>query len=150
MDSYTAVVNSYVLALNLLKAYQMKILYIEDDIDIRMVVASFIRDIGELDIAVNGEEALRAFDAAWNAGHPYDLVLLDIMIPEPDGQAVLRKIRKFEKQSFLKPCKIIMTTALADEENVKDAFKGGCDSYLAKPFSKLALLDELKKIGLEV
>jgi two-component system chemotaxis response regulator CheY len=128
----------------------MKVLYVEDDIDTRMVLTDFLRELGEFDIAVSGKEALRAFYAAYDAGHPYDLILLDVMIPEPDGQAVLRTLRDFERERKMEPVKIIMITALADEESVKKAFYGGCSGYLRKPFSKATFFAEVRKAGLNI
>ena len=94
-----------------------------------------------------GDLALRAAKR-----HPPDLVLLDIMMPEMDGQTALRSIRAIEKERGILPAneaKVIMTTALDDPKNVVEAYyKGGATSYVPKPIDKHMLLHLLKNLGL--
>jgi len=84
-------------------------------------------------------------------GQPYDLICLDIMMPELDGHEVLRKIRRTEEENGVNSSngvKIIMTTALDDPTNVVTAFKSLCDAYLVKPVHKSKLLDYLRSFEL--
>ena len=74
-------------------------------------------------------EAVDAFLMALEDGEPYDLVCLDIMMPVMDGYQALMGIRNLEKQNDIpkeKEVKVIMTTALNEEQNVKMAFELGC------------------------
>ena len=93
---------------------------------------------------------MSAFRMALDAGQPYDLVCLDIMMPEMDGHAALKEMRALEESKGIDSthgAKIIMTTALGDVKNVAAAYKALCDGYLVKPVDKaklLGLLDELK------
>ena len=92
----------------------MKILIVEDDFISRKLMQKFLDPYGETDVAVNGEEALDAFQMAWKEDSPYDLICLDIMMPQKDGQEVLRTIRAIETGKGLegeKSAKILMTTA---------------------------------------
>jgi two-component system chemotaxis response regulator CheY len=85
------------------------------------------------------------------AGEPYDLMCLDIMMPEMDGQEALKQIRKHEEiRGILPPdgVKVVMTTALDDIKNVLAAYHGLCDAYLTKPIRKEDLLNELHKLKL--
>lgn len=84
-------------------------------------------------------------------GEPYDLICLDIMMPEMDGIRALEKIRKTEEGRGVTSTygsKIIMITALDDPKNVMNSFKGLCDAYIVKPIDKTILLQKLDEIGL--
>lgn len=63
----------------------MKILIVEDDFYSRKILKKFLTAYGEVDIAINGEEAVAAFKLAWEENQPYDLITLDIMMPIMDG-----------------------------------------------------------------
>ncbi|MGE5683360.1 MAG: response regulator [Bacillota bacterium] len=130
----------------------MKALIVEDDFISRLILQKILSPYGVCDIAVNGKEAITAFTYALDNGDPYDLICLDIMMPEMDGRDALKVIRDKESQINLPPnkeVKIIMTTALDDAHEVIDAFyKGGCTSYLVKPIEKRKLTGLLKDYGL--
>ncbi|UCD57279.1 MAG: response regulator [Candidatus Hydrogenedentota bacterium] len=129
----------------------MKALIAEDDSTTRQLLQEFLAQYGETHMAVNGKEAIEAFRFAMEEGHPYDLVCLDIMMPEMDGHAVLRAIRRLEKARGIKEpdaVKIIMTTALADRRNVMEAREERCDAYIIKPIVPKKLIGRLKSLGL--
>ena len=129
----------------------MKILITDDDFVCRKVMVKFLSEYGEADVAVNGNEALNAFKSAFEDGEPYDLVCLDIMMPEMDGQSVLKEIRDYEQSKGvfgLESVKIIMTTALNDPENIKTAFREQCEAYIVKPVDKDKLTQKLKELEL--
>ena len=130
----------------------MRVLVVEDDFTSRRILQKILVPYGEVDIAVNGLEAVEAFAQALHDGHCYDLVCMDIMMPEMDGQAALKRIRALEKDRGIPPAseaKIIMTTALDDPKNVVEAYyKGGATSYVPKPIDKHMLLHLIKTLGL--
>lgn len=129
----------------------MKTLIVEDDFTSRLLLQRYLAPYGECHIAVNGLEAIAAFDLASDRQERYDLICLDISMPEMDGQAVLKAIRKKEEEDgVVGGVKIVMTTALGDKDNVMAAFREQCDAYLVKPVEKPKLLDQLKEIGLAV
>ena len=95
----------------------MKILIVEDDFVCRKVLQKMLATYGEVEIAVDGNEALEAFRLAQENGETYDLICLDVMMPEMDGHEVLAQIRKTEEVAGvggLDRVKIMMTTALAN------------------------------------
>ena len=129
----------------------MKILLAEDDYATRKFMSSFLSKYGECDVTVDGMEAVDAFMMALEDGEPYDLACLDIMMPVMDGYQALMGIRNLEKDHNVpenKQVKIIMTTALNDEKNVKMAFDLGCSVYSGKPIDQERFEQALKKLGL--
>lgn len=129
----------------------MKSLVVDDDFFSRRILQSILASYGECHIAVDGKEALYAFHQAMAEEAPYDVVCLDIMMPEIDGQEVLKNIRQIEEKKNIpheKATKVIMTTALDDSDNIKAAFREQCESYLIKPINKTKLLKILTDFGL--
>jgi len=129
----------------------MKTLIVEDDFTSRLLLQELLKGYGPSHVAVNGKEAVEATRLALEAGEPYDLICLDIMMPEMDGQQALRNIRAQEEARGIissNGAKIVMTTALGDLKNVSAAYSGLCDGYLTKPIQKAKLLEELRKLGL--
>lgn len=129
----------------------MKTLIAEDDFTSRLLMQELLKQYGETHTAVNGKEAIEAVRRAVKVGVPYDLICLDIMMPEMDGQQALREIREMEKVRGIissRGVKIIMTTALADPQNVMSAFYSLCDAYLPKPIRKVDLISALKSLKL--
>jgi len=129
----------------------MRILIAEDDLASRKVLSKFLSSYGECDITVDGMEALEAFMLAWDEGQPYDLICLDIMMPELDGVKTLKTIRDIETQKGIeesKRVKVIMTTALNDKDSVFNAFETGCEAYAAKPIDMNKLVEVMKKLEL--
>lgn len=129
----------------------MKSLIVDDDFFSRRILQSILSTYGESHVAVDGREALFAFEQAIAEETPYNLICLDIMMPEMDGQEVLKNIRQIENKKNIvgdNEVKIIMTTALDDSDNIKAAFREQCESYLIKPISKSKLVKVLQDFGL--
>ena len=129
----------------------MRILLAEDDFVTRKFMTGFLSKYGECDVTVDGMEAVDAFMMALEDDEPYDLVCLDIMMPVMDGYQALMGIRNLEAERKIpreKQAKIIMTTALNDEKNVKMAFDLGCTVYSGKPIDQEKFEMVLKKFGL--
>jgi DNA-binding response OmpR family regulator len=104
---------------------QARILIAEDEAPLRNLIRMSLEVIGHHVTTVNdGEEALTAF-----ASEPFDLVILDIMMPRVDGFDVCREIRTRSDVP------IIMLTALGDTDDMVRGFELGADDYIAKPFS---------------
>jgi len=129
----------------------MKILIVEDEFVSRHVLQELLSPYGECDMAVNGKEAVDAFESALAGNRPYNLVCLDIMLPEMDGQEALKKMREIERKyqiGGLDGVKIIMTTALEDFDNIKRAFIEQCEGYLVKPITREKIITQLKELSL--
>jgi len=128
----------------------MRALIVEDEFLSRKVLRSFLMTLFEVDIVVNGREAVEAFKLAHDDGQPYDLILMDIMMPEVDGIEALKKIREIEDSRQVRSkAKVIMTTALDDPQTViKTFYDGEASGYIVKPVGKDKLYNELEKLGL--
>jgi two-component system, OmpR family, response regulator MtrA len=101
-----------------------RILLVEDDPSIREVTAIGLRNAGfTVDTASDGREGLDRFER-----EPFDLVLLDVMLPRMDGLEVARAIRRTST------IPVVMLTARADTLDVVVGLEAGADDYVRKPF----------------
>ena len=129
----------------------MKILIADDEFTSRKILMKIMEPFGECDIACNGKEAWDAFQFAHKEGRSYDILLLDIIMPEMDGRQVLTKIREYEKAKNLhgsKALRIAMATTLGDKESVITSFRDQCDGYMVKPYFRDSLLENLRNNGI--
>ncbi len=129
----------------------MKTLIVEDDYITSQVMQEIMLSYGECDIAENGKIAIDLFNNALSQDERYDLIFLDIMMPEMDGQDVLALIRQMEEQFDIKGLdgvKIIMSTALDDFSNVSKAFGNQCEGYIVKPIEKDKVIKALESVGI--
>lgn len=104
----------------------MRILVVEDE---KRVAAFIKRGLKEakyaVDIADNGEDALFMAESI-----PFDLIVLDIMLPGPDGIEICRKLRKGRNDT-----PVLMLTARDEVQDKISGLDAGADDYLTKPFS---------------
>ncbi len=129
----------------------MKCLIVEDSFVARKLLKMYLSSCADCDIAVDGNEAVEAFSHAMDEKEPYDLICLDIMMPNMDGREALKAIRQIESEhgiGGLDCVKVIMTTALGDPKNVIGSFREGCEAYIVKPVKKDKLLEEIENLGL--
>ena len=130
----------------------MKTLIIEDDSASQLLLVELLKGYGATHIAVNGKAAVDAVRLALEADEPYNLICLDIMMPEMDGHAALKHIRNLEDDAGIWPtyrAKIVMTsTMLADTQNASSAYRSLCHAYVAKPVDKVKLLKVLRQLVL--
>lgn len=129
----------------------MRILIAEDDYVSRKFLYKFLSQFGECDITVDGMEAIEVFLMAVDDEKYYDLVCLDIMMPEVDGVKALKTIRKLEDERNVAAkdrTKVIMTTALNDPKGIFETFDLGSEAYAVKPIDTDKLIDVMKRLGL--
>lgn len=129
----------------------LRILIVDDDLMGRRLLQQFLSPYGECDTAIDGKEALLAFHLAWERNQPYDLICLDIVMPEMDGRTALKEMRAWEQEHGVdlgKGAKIIMTTAVEDADEVLLAFNLGCEAYVFKPIGREKLLSKMEGLSL--
>jgi DNA-binding response OmpR family regulator len=114
-------------------AVSRRIALVEDDADIAYTIRLNLRKHGwHVDHFISGLRALEALEEK-----PYDLVILDLNLPDVDGLAVARELRQHEET---KRISILMLTARVEERDKLLGFDVGADDYLTKPFSMKELV----------
>jgi two-component system chemotaxis response regulator CheY len=130
---------------------KLKMLIIEDDFPSCKIMEEYLSEYGDYTTTGNGAEGVEAFKNALDAGTPYDLVCLDIMMPEMDGHEALRTIRQIEQEHGIfdpSGVSVIMTTAKDRSRDMIEAFDEGCASYIVKPVDQEKLVAEMQKLDL--
>lgn len=129
----------------------MTTLIVEDDFSSRLILQKRLEPYGPVELAFDGKEAIEAVAARLESDGCYDLICLDIMLPEMDGQEALERIRAAEAKAGFpvgRGAKVVMTTALGDADNVMAAFRREADGYLVKPIEKEKLEEQLRSLKL--
>lgn len=129
----------------------MRILVVDDDGPNRKLLRDIVSKLGECETAEGGQEAISAFQKAWEDWRPFNLIFLDILMPEIDGRQVLLKIREIEKEKKISEqhqIRIIMVTGVSEEEMVMDCLRNGCDEFIVKPLDIKLVFEKIKKLGL--
>ncbi len=117
-----------------------RILFVEDELDIQMVARLALEDIGcfEVEVCGSGTEALEIAPKF----RP-EIILLDVMMPEPDGPATLKALsRKPETASI----PVIFVTAKAQSHEVEEYLELGAVDVIVKPFDPMTLADRIREI----
>jgi CheY-like chemotaxis protein len=117
-----------------------KILYVEDEVDIQVIVKIALCDIGGFTIETcsSGKEALEKIEK-----FDPDLILLDVMMPEMDGPETLKQLRKLKKFASIP---VIFVTAKIQEEEINEYKRLGAIDIVSKPFDPLTLADQIKNM----
>ncbi|MBV8772637.1 MAG: response regulator [Deltaproteobacteria bacterium] len=125
---------------------RMKILLAEDSPDNRLLIQAFLRrEPHHVDIAENGRVAVHKFFA-----DRYDLVLMDVQMPELDGLEATRIIRQWEREQGLEPVPILALTASVLDQDVERSLVAGCNAHIGKPVKKQILLDAVRAACMRV
>lgn len=104
----------------------MRILLIEDSLSLRTSLCLGLKKLGHsVDVAATGPDGLSMALLG-----SYDIIILDRMLPELDGMAILKTIRKRRLET-----KVLILSALSEPESRVEGLLAGADDYLSKPFS---------------
>jgi DNA-binding response OmpR family regulator len=115
------------------------ILLVDDEPNIVMSLEFLMRKNGyQVGIARNGTEALAAISQT-----PYDLVLLDVMMPDVDGYQVCRQLRQRPDRAATK---VIFLSAKSQPADVQKGYEAGADLYIPKPFSTRQLMQKVREL----
>lgn len=116
-----------------------KILIVDDEQDVVIIVGKVLGRNGyKIMTAANGLECLEKVETELP-----DLILLDNIMPNMDGRAVLAKLRRSKKTADIP---VIMLTAVADEDYIAAAQKAGVVEYIVKPFDYNVLLEKIDRV----
>jgi DNA-binding response OmpR family regulator len=116
---------------------RQRILIVEDDENLRVALADNLEAEGyEVSTASDGSEARRQI-----AGQRFDLLVLDLMLPDTDGYRLCKQLRAEQIDS-----RILMLTARSLDEDIVRGFDAGADDYVAKPYRLALLLARVKAL----
>lgn len=111
---------------------ELSLLVVDDSDDNRVLIASFLKGSRvKLQLAVDGLDSLKKFRSG-----AYDIVFMDLQMPEMDGFEAAARIRELEAAEGRARTKLVALTAMATREDIDKAMKAGCDDYLTKPIRK--------------
>jgi two-component system chemotaxis response regulator CheY len=131
---------------------KMKALVIDDEVASRKKMIKILGKYGPCEEAENGKKAIEKFSVnAVDGTDLYDLITLDISMPDISGLTVLERIRKIENEKSISKenqVKILMVTATSEKETVRLSIEGGCDDYVIKPFNNESMEIKLERVGL--
>lgn len=123
-----------------------KALVVDDNYINCKLICEALKSFVNCDVALNGCEALEAYSQSLLNDDPYDIILLDIAMPEISGLETLHTIRERESEEGIllgDGIPIIMITAY--KEPFLDAFNRGCDDYMVKPIDPEILRQKVKE-----
>lgn len=123
----------------------MRILLIDDEPIALTKMAIMLKETGACDKAANGIEATGLFVKAIGDNQPYDLVAIDIELPDITGLDLLSRFCQLEKENGTVPAKKVMVTAHSRVDYVIKA-REQCDAFLVKPIRKEALLAKIAEL----
>ncbi len=129
----------------------MRILVVDDELVSREKMKRIMSSLGECDEVTSGQDALKAFMDASAENKQYDLITLDISMPEMDGTEVLNRIRSMENDNGIPKegqVKIFMVTASSEKDIILACIKSGCNDYIMKPFTIETVAKKLKDNGI--
>lgn len=120
----------------------LRVLVAEDNpTNIKLVQLVIKRFTSVFDSASNGQLAFEKFIA-----NKYDIIFMDVQMPEMNGYEATKKIRFYEKENNLTPVKIVAMTAYDLNENDELYLKSGMNQYLQKPFKRTEMIKIIKSL----
>ncbi len=129
----------------------LKILIVEDDFATRHLEASVLGPFGSCDVAVDGREAVDAFRQKLLDNDTYNLVILDINLPEMSGREVLQSMRSLEADhgvAGLDRSRIAVVSSVSEADSIRKSFKDQADAYVIKPITRKKVVEELLRLHL--
>ena len=130
----------------------MRILIVDDDYVSRTKLSNLLAAYGQCDNAPNGEIAVKLFEVAHKELVPYDLITMDIVMPNMTGQDTVQALRAIEKKVCLtaeKETKILMVTGTRSPKDILSSYYEGCNGYLTKPYNLNDVQKALADLGIQ-
>lgn len=128
----------------------MRVLIVEDDPTTAQMMKFMLRNYVEFAHAKNGQEGYDVFCNNFEDEKPFDLILLDIMMPMVDGQEMLEALREYEEENGVVQSagsKVVMTTCVDDNKEIYHSLSHGVMDYMTKPIQRDKLLSLLEQVN---
>ena len=130
----------------------LKILLVDDSKSAQLKIHSILSKYGNCDQAYNGIEALEQYTNSLETNSPYDLIIMDVVMPKMDGFEAAKKIMSIQGKANIAEenrAKIIMLTSKSEPANMMKAhFEIGVTTYITKPFEEKTLIEAMSNLGL--
>lgn len=130
----------------------VRCLVVDDDILGRELIAHYLEGVADCEMAENGLKAVEMFRDAFESGNRYDLIMLDIVMPEMDGHTAAKEIRMIEKECGIpinEGVNIIVISSLNTPHDVIQAYLSASSAaHIVKPVQPDKLLKILNKLGI--
>jgi PAS domain S-box-containing protein len=123
--------------------HSLRILLVDDSPDNRFLVRAFLKlEECHIEEAVNGHEAIQKYENS-----DWDVILMDMQMPEVDGYEATSRIREIESVKGMVHVPIVALTAHSMDSEVKKCLDAGCDVYLSKPIDKVSLIRTISEVS---
>ncbi|MBF0399608.1 MAG: response regulator [Magnetococcales bacterium] len=124
---------------------KLKTLIIDDHPASIAILKNMLADVCECFVATRGQRGIELFEQSQSSGKPFEVILLDIIMPGLDGIETLKQIRKLERDSptaqQTAPVRIIMQTSSEDPDDYNAShLEGKCSGFINKPYSRDAIM----------
>lgn len=130
----------------------LRCMVVDDDELGRELIVHYLEGVADCEMAENGLKAVKMFRDAFEAGNRYDLIILDIVMPEMDGHTAAKEIRLLEKEwglSINEGVNIIVVSSLNTPHDVIQAYiSASSAAHIVKPVNPDKLLKILGKLGM--
>lgn len=126
----------------------MKTLVIDDEFTALTKMKAMLEKYGEVDPATCGEQAIALFEKSIAEANPYDLITIDIELPDMNGIELLKIFNQKESAWQTSWAKKVIISASGTPDNVVKSAKNACDAFLVKPIKKETLNEKLIALGL--
>ncbi len=127
----------------------MRILIADDESVSLKKMELIMKYYGHCDLVGDGQAAVDAFVTGWTDWSPFDLMLLDQVMPSMNGDAAVLKIRALEKEKNVpedKSVKIIIVTGNSDKDTVVTCVQAGCNGFIIKPIDRQMVESKIFKL----
>lgn len=128
----------------------MKMLIVDDEMAALTKMKTLLSAYGECTMVINGQHALQQCAKAIQSETPFDLITIDIELPEMNGIDLLAAINKLETSSNVPASKKLMVTASGTKDNLLKATIKGCDGFIVKPVKRDTLSEKMTSLGFQI
>ncbi len=129
---------------------KQKVLIVDDEVSCRSIIQRILSKDFECILAEDGQTAAKIFSQEVHKGKAFDLVILDLMLPDMYGLELMKLIKAAEETGMIDNSKVLVLSGVDGSQQVVDAYENGVDGYLTKPINAGELKTELGKLGFTI